>query len=64
MLRALARDGWTRRRTEGGHIFLPHPTKVGRPVIPYHRGRTLTPKTFANILQQAGLTVDQFRDLL
>ena len=64
MLRALARDGWTERRREGGHIVLHHPTKSGRPVVSYHRGKTIKPRTFRSILQQAGLTVDQLRELL
>lgn len=62
--RALGRDGWSERKSKSGHRVLRHPTKPGRPVVPYHRGRTLTPKTLANILHEAGLTVDQLRDLL
>jgi len=32
--------------------------------IAHHAGQTLDPKTTRSIIRQAGLTVDQFADLL
>jgi len=32
--------------------------------VPLHSGRILKPKTLAAILEQAGVTVDEFRRLL
>jgi hypothetical protein len=41
-----------------------HATKSGRVTIAHHAGRIIKAKTLSQILQQAGLTVDQFRALL
>ena len=64
LLRAMRRDGWVETHQEGSHIQLRHPTKPGRVTIAYHRGDILNPKTLARALLQAGLTVDELRDLL
>ena len=64
-LRALRRAGWYRHRQRGSHVVLKHPDKPGaRVVVPVHAGETLYPKTLLGILDQAGLTVDEFRDLV
>ncbi|HET8522819.1 MAG TPA: type II toxin-antitoxin system HicA family toxin [Thermomicrobiales bacterium] len=63
MLRALNRDGWTELRTSGSHIILHHPAKPGRPIVPYHSG-ILAPKTYRSIINEAGLTDEQLRELL
>ncbi|HEY7066032.1 MAG TPA: type II toxin-antitoxin system HicA family toxin [Chloroflexota bacterium] len=63
VLAALARDGWyiARQRT---HAVLRHPTKPGRVVVPRHRGKTLKPGTLDAIIEDAGLTPEEFRRLL
>jgi len=44
---------------------LKHPDKpASRVVVPMHAGETLYPKTLLSILEQAGMTVEAFRDLL
>ena len=63
-MRALARDGWFVSRQSGSHAVLRHPSKPGRVVVPQHRGRTLRLGTIGAILEQAGLTAEQFRRLL
>jgi predicted RNA binding protein YcfA (HicA-like mRNA interferase family) len=63
VLSALARDGWYRSSQSGSHVILRHPAKPGRVPVPFHRG-TLKTGTLANILDQAALTADEFRDLL
>jgi len=65
-LRALKRSGWyEHRQTPGGHVQLKHPDRPERRVtIPMHSGVTLSVKTLATILDQAGLTADEFRQLL
>lgn len=63
VLRALARDGWQRDRQSGSHVALWHPVKQGVVTVPMHRG-TLRAGTLASILDQAGLTADEFRALL
>ncbi|MBI2864094.1 MAG: type II toxin-antitoxin system HicA family toxin [Chloroflexi bacterium] len=62
--RALRRAGWTVNRQTGAHQFLRHPTRSGTVVVPFHAGKIIKPKTLQNILQQAGLTVDELRNLL
>jgi predicted RNA binding protein YcfA (HicA-like mRNA interferase family) len=43
---------------------LRHADKPGRVVVPLHAGETLYPKTLLSILDDAGLTADDFRELL
>ncbi|HEU5438979.1 MAG TPA: type II toxin-antitoxin system HicA family toxin [Ktedonobacterales bacterium] len=63
-LRALQRDGWHPASQSGSHVHLKHATKSGRVTVPRHAEVTLKPKTLETILEQAGLTVDEFRQLL
>ena len=45
--------------------MLKHPDKRGaRVTVPVHAGETLFPKTLTSILEQAGMTVEEFRELL
>jgi predicted RNA binding protein YcfA (HicA-like mRNA interferase family) len=44
--------------------MLEHPTLPGLVVIPMHARRTLKPGTLRSILNQAGLSVDRFLELL
>lgn len=64
VLKALHRDGWHTVRQSGSHIVLKHPTKPGRVVVARHAGVTIKPKTLATILEQAGLTADDLKELL
>lgn len=60
-VRALERAGFARRSQRGSHRKLRHPD--GRTaVVPMHR--ELAPGTLRSILNQAGLTPEQFRALL
>ena len=64
-LGALERVGWYRARQKSSHIVLKHRDKPGaRVVLPLHSGEILLPKTMASVLDQAGLTVEQFNELL
>jgi predicted RNA binding protein YcfA (HicA-like mRNA interferase family) len=58
------KDGWRLSGSRGSHRQYSHPTKAGRETIPHHRGVTLDPKTTKSIIDQAGLTVEQFTALL
>ncbi len=62
--RAIMQDGWSMSGSRGSHRQYNHPTKAGRVTIPFHRGVTLDPKTTKSIIDQAGLTVEQFTTLL
>lgn len=61
---ALLRAGWLLKREGGNHQILTHRDPGGRVVIPRHATQTLKPKTLRSILDQASMTVDDFRHLL
>lgn len=64
-VRALRRAGWDVDRTRGSHRILVHPERPGATVtVPIHTGEVLKPKTLSSILDQAGLSVEAFIDLL
>ena len=63
-LRALQRAGWREARRRGSHVILHHANRRGRVVVSIHAGETLKPKTLLSILDQASVTVDEFRGLL
>jgi len=64
LLRALGRDGWQIVRQSGSHATLKHSTKSGYVTVPRHADVIIKPKTLASILKQAGLTVEELRNLL
>jgi len=64
LLRVLRRDGWQPARQSGSHMTLKHPNKTGYVIVPVHMSVTLKPKTLAAILKQAGLSVEELRELL
>jgi predicted RNA binding protein YcfA (HicA-like mRNA interferase family) len=64
LLRALTRDGWDQHHQTGSHLYLKHQTKPGMVTVARHAGVIIKPKTLAAILEQAGLTTDQLRNLL
>jgi predicted RNA binding protein YcfA (HicA-like mRNA interferase family) len=63
VLAALKRAGFVERRSTGGHRVLRHPLTGRIAVVPVHAG-DLRPGTLASILDQAGLAVDEFLELL
>ena len=64
VIRALKRARFYEFHQSGSHIQLRHSERVAlRVTIPFHRG-DLSLKTLKSIIQQAGLTVDAFLDLL
>ncbi len=64
LLRALRRSGWEIVRQSGSHAILKHSIKPGRVTIAIHARVIIKPKTLETVLEQAGLTVDELRDLL
>ena len=64
LLRALNRAGWFVRRQAGSHIIPRHPTRTGRVVVPMHKHSALRIGTLAQILKDAGLSVDELKELL
>jgi len=52
-------------RTSGSHVRLVHATDPSRQTtVPVHKGRDLPKGTLRDIIAQAGMTVDEFLDLL
>jgi predicted RNA binding protein YcfA (HicA-like mRNA interferase family) len=62
-IRALERSGFQLVRQSGSHKIYRNATGR-RTTVPFHAGEILHPKTLRSILRDAGLTVDQFVDLL
>jgi len=61
VIRALKRNGFIVHHTTGSHYIM---KKVNlRVTVPYHN-RDLKPGTLASIIAQAGLTVEEFLELL
>ena len=64
VVRALNRTGWELARVQGSHHVLKHPKRPGfRVVIPVH-SQPLRRGTLADILKKAGLSLDEFKELL
>jgi predicted RNA binding protein YcfA (HicA-like mRNA interferase family) len=64
VLRALRKAGFIIHHISGSHYVLKHPAKSHpRVTVPYHN-KDLKRRTLASIVAQAGLTADEFRDLL
>jgi len=64
LIGALAKEGWYVDRTHGSHVIMKHESKlVARVIIPVH-GKPVKPGTLGNILKQAGLSVEEIRELL
>jgi predicted RNA binding protein YcfA (HicA-like mRNA interferase family) len=61
IIRALERGGFHIHHVSGSHYIL---KKDGlRVTVPYH-GRDLKPRTLASIIEQSGMTVEEFLGLL
>ena len=64
LIRALLRAGFFVHHIRGSHHYFKHPDKPGLLVsVPFHN-RDLKRGTLGAILRQAGMTVDELRDLL
>lgn len=60
-IKALERGGFHVHHTTGSHYILKKDNL--RVTIPYH-AKDLKPRTLASIIEQAGLTVEEFKGLL
>jgi predicted RNA binding protein YcfA (HicA-like mRNA interferase family) len=65
VVRALMRSGFVVDRIVGSHHVLARPGDPARVVtVPCHAARDLKPGTLRAIIRQAGLTVEEFNELL
>jgi predicted RNA binding protein YcfA (HicA-like mRNA interferase family) len=63
VVRALERGGFQRVGQKGSHLYLHHPVRDVITTVPMHPGDLFRP-LMKQIIKQAGLTEDQFRELL
>ncbi|MEA1949860.1 MAG: type II toxin-antitoxin system HicA family toxin [Planctomycetota bacterium] len=61
---AFLKAGYAINRINGSHHILQHPQKNERLSIPVHAGRTVGAGLLSRQIKLAGLTVEQFIDLL
>ena len=59
----LRKLGFEDHHQRGGHLVLKH-ADGRRAVVPVHGSKTLRPGTLRNILREAGVTIEQFRQVL
>lgn len=51
-------------RQKGSHAVYYRDSDKSRVVIPMHKGKTIKPKTLSAIIQDMGISVEEFRNLL
>jgi predicted RNA binding protein YcfA (HicA-like mRNA interferase family) len=64
MIRALQRAGFIVHHTSGSHYILKHPDKPGRRVTVAYHNKELKRRTQESIIEQAGLTAEEFSKFL
>ncbi|NLX91294.1 MAG: addiction module toxin, HicA family [Firmicutes bacterium] len=64
IMAALTRSGFRLVHVRGSHHYLEPPSGGKLVTVPIHGNKTLKPKTLKNILDQAGLTVEELLELL
>ena len=64
LIAALKRGGWAVVRTTGSHAHLRHPSRGGLVTVPVHPGETIGPRLLMSILDQAGLSAGELKELL
>ena len=63
VIRALRQAGFELHHTRGSHRYFRHPQRSGLVTVPVH-SRDLKRGTLVSILRQAGLSREEFLDLL
>lgn len=64
LLAAMKSLGWRVVAQRGSHVQLTHDVRNGRVTIPLHAGVIVGPGLLSAILRQAGITVDELREVL
>ena len=62
-IRVLEKTGFLPVRQSGSHKIFKN-AEGRRVTVPFHSGKTLHPKVLKNILKDADLTQDEFKELL
>ena len=63
VIRALSRAGFYLDHSTGSHRYFRHPNRPGIVTVPFHR-KDLKRGTLKSILEQAGLSTDEFIRLI
>jgi predicted RNA binding protein YcfA (HicA-like mRNA interferase family) len=64
IIRALHHAGFIADRQKGSHVVMKHPEKGLHTVVPDHGGEDISKGLLMAIIEQSGLSVDEFLDLL
>jgi predicted RNA binding protein YcfA (HicA-like mRNA interferase family) len=64
VIAALEKEGWYVKRIRGSHHVLRHPRIPDAIPVPVHGNRQLKRGTLASILRAAGISRDEFAQLL
>ena len=64
VIRALERAGFFIHHSTGSHHILKHPDRPGPRVTVAYHNRDLKRKTLASIIEQSGLSIEEFYELL
>jgi predicted RNA binding protein YcfA (HicA-like mRNA interferase family) len=64
LVRVALHLGFEFRRQKGSHAIYVRPSDQRRVVVPVHSGRDLKPKTLRGIIEDLGISVEQFQALL
>lgn len=64
VVRVATQLGFVLDRQKGSHAVYFRESDKARIVVPIHSGRTLKPKTLAGIIEDMGLSVEEFRNYL
>jgi predicted RNA binding protein YcfA (HicA-like mRNA interferase family) len=63
--KAILRDGWYLHHSRGSHFYYRHSDYPGKQItLPIHAGEVIPQKTLKSILEQAGLSLEDFMKLL
>lgn len=64
IIQVLKRAGFVEDRQKGSHLILIHPKTKVRTVIPIHSGKTIKKSLMKAIIDDAKLSVEEFKKLL
>jgi predicted RNA binding protein YcfA (HicA-like mRNA interferase family) len=64
LARVAQRLGFEFRRQKGSHAVYVRSTDKRRVVIPMHSGKDLKPKTLRGIIEDLGITVEEFQAIV
>ena len=63
VIRMLQRAGYYVDHTTGSHYIMRHPHRPGRITVPYHGGRDIKRGILHSIIDQSGLSEEEFLEL-